>query len=156
MKYILSMILIFTACNACATDIFPVGCKAIIIKEGPLILSAPKPVLIMVHNLSNHDLWVTHPVSDAGASAGWSSQLESDRWSALALHDQSFELTCIESKPGHEQQVACAGLLAVCEWTNRAIPQEVSHTYWAGENMKLSALKEHITQQGFVLRTPAQ
>ena len=76
---------------------------------------------MMIHNISEMDLWITHPISDPSAGAGWSSRLQSKRWSAFALGSQSFELSCIESKPGHEQQVPCAGALVVCQWPNVAI-----------------------------------
>jgi len=147
---------VFTSWGVHADEIFPPGCKPIIVKDESLILAAPKPMVVMIHSLAKGDIWVTHPVSDPSASAGWSSRLQSENWSALALHDKSFELSCIESRPGHEQQIPCAGVLAVCQWGSEAMPAEEAGTYWAGENMTLSALTAYIARRGFVLPAPSQ
>lgn len=150
-KCILALLLMLISWNVNADEIFPPGCKAIVVEDQSVLLSTPKPAIIMIHNLSEGDVWITHPVADPSASAGWSSRLQGNNWSALALSEKSFELSCIESKPGHEQQVPCAGVLAVCKWSIKKMPQGVTGTYWAGEDMTLSALTAHITGRGFVL-----
>ena len=156
MKYILSVLCILMVSNVSADEIFPTGCKPIVVKDELVTLSADKPVLVMIHNLSSVDLWITHPVSEPNASAGWSSRLQGGNWSALALDKKSFELSCIESRPGHEQQVPCAGLLAICQWTKMTPPKSASGTFWAGEDMTLTALTAHVGSRGFILPTPAQ
>ena len=156
MKYILSIILVLVAINARAAEIFPASCKPLMVHEELVKLSTDVPVLVMIHNLSTVDIWITHPVSEPNASAGWSSRLQAGNWSALALDKKTFELSCIESRPGHEQQVPCAGLLAACQWTPVKTPKSESGTFWAGEDMTLSALTAHVGSRGFVLPTPAQ
>ncbi len=151
MKYILSLLLALVAFNANADEIFPPGCKPLVVADELLTLSAEKPTLVMIHNLSKLDLWITHPVSEPSANAGWSSRLQAGNWSALAVDKKSFELSCIESRPGHEQQVPCAGLLAVCQWTKVKMPASESGTFWAGEDLTLSALTAHVGSRGFVL-----
>ncbi|OCH99370.1 hypothetical protein A8135_06695 [Legionella jamestowniensis] len=150
MKFIVSLLalLYFTLANAEMT--IPASCKPISVKESAM-LSTKKPVLVMIHNLSNTDLWITHPVSDPSASAGWSSRLQAGNWSALALDKESFELSCIESKPGHEQQVPCMGVISVCRWPAVTMPSQSSGTFWAAEDMSLSALTEHLGGRGFGL-----
>ena len=159
MKYVVSglaMLLGLIVVNAFAGEIFPTGCKPIMVHEELVKLSTDKPALIMIHNLSNLDLWVTHPVTEPNSSAGWSSRLQAGNWSALALDKKSFELSCIESRPGHEQQVPCAGLLAACQWSTVTMPKKESGTFWAGEDMELSALTAHVDSRGIVLTAPAQ
>ena len=151
MKYIVSIILLLTAFHSCADEIFPPGCKPLVVSDELVTLSTEKPTLVMIHNLSKLDLWITHPVTEASANAGWSSRLQSGNWSALALDKKTFELSCIESRPGHEQQVPCAGLLAVCQWTKVKTPKSESGTFWAGEDLALSALTAHVGSRGFVL-----
>ncbi|CDZ76066.1 hypothetical protein BN59_00330 [Legionella massiliensis] len=129
----------------------PATCKPVRIKQASANLSAKKPLLVMIHNLSSTDLWITHPVSDPSASAGWSSRLQAGNWSALALDKDGFELSCIESKPGHEQQVPCSGVIAICKWSTIAVPEKEKGTFWAGENMTLSALASHLGGRGFEL-----
>lgn len=158
MKYVFSIFLMLAAGYVCADEIFPAGCKPITIHEELVKLSAEKPTLVMIHNLSTINLWITHPVSEPSASAGWSSRLQGGNWSALALDKKSFELSCIESRPGHEQQVPCAGLLAACQWSPVTMPKAESGTFWAGEDMTLTALKAHVGSRGIVIppSSPAQ
>lgn len=156
MNYFLPIMMILVTFNVSAEEVFPVGCKPLVVKNELVKLSAKKPTLVMIHNLSSMDLWVTHPVSESSANAGWSSRLQTGNWSALALDKKSFELSCIESRPGHEQQVPCVGLLAACQWPKVTMPKKETGTFWAGEDMSLSALTAHVGSRGFVLPATAQ
>lgn len=144
---------------AIAGEIFPVGCVPVEVHEEYVKLTTGQPALVMIHNLSNVDLWITHPLSEPSASAGWSSHLQSGHWSALALDKKTFDLSCIESKPGHEQQVPCAGLLSVCQYPNvkaSSKNQDASGTFWAGEDLPLSGLIAHVGSRGFKVPSPKQ
>ncbi len=152
MKFILSILLILYAGEILAEETAPASCKPLMVQEETLMLSASKPLLIIIHNLSKADIWVTHPVSEPGASAGWSTRLQAGNWSALVLDKEAFELSCIESKPGHEQQVPCKGLISACSWSTVTMPaQQATGTYWAGEDMTLSALISYLGGRGFAL-----
>lgn len=151
MHYILSLVLIFFISSACAEEVLPARCTSLVVTGDLLVLPAAKSKITMIHNLSKNDLWITHPVTDPGAGAGWSSHLQAGNWSALVMDGKKFELSCIESKPGHEQQVACSTVVAVCQWTATALPEKFSGTYWAGEDMSLSPLIAYINRRGFVL-----
>jgi hypothetical protein len=113
-------------------------------------------MLVMIHSLSTLDLWVTHPIKEPDLSAGWSSRLQAGHWSALLVNDRQFELVCMESIPGHEQQVPCAGLLAICQWPKVSSPKAETATFWAGEDLSLSELTAHIGSRGFVLTPSGQ
>lgn len=150
MKLTLFFTLMLTFCQAIAQEIYPKGCMPLVIKNELVTLSTKKPRIVMLHNLSNKDLWITHPTSSSGASAGWSSRLEPQKWSVLALNtSKSFTLSCIESTPGHEQQIPCASVIAVCKWPSSSMKKETSSTFWAGENMELSPLIAYIERRGF-------
>jgi hypothetical protein len=137
-----------------AEEPFPYECKVMPVSSGTLMLPANAPALVMLHNQSDSELWITHPISDPSASAGWSSRLQSNRWSAFALGSQAFELSCIESKPGHEQQIPCSGVITVCQWLGIKTTDKQPVPYWAGENMPLSELLAHLSQRGFQLPEP--
>ncbi len=153
MNYILSLILVFLTGLTHAEEVFPARCTPLVVTGDLVELPAAKSVVTMIHNLSDADLWVTHPVAEPNASAGWSSHLQAGNWSALVLNNEKFELSCIESRPGHEQQVACSTVVAVCQWTATSLPEKASGTYWAAEDMPLSPLIAYIKRQGFVLST---
>lgn len=156
MKFMLLSLLMFATWGAHAEVPFPYDCKPMTLSAGTVKLPEGAPALVMLHNISDVDLWITHPISDPSASAGWSSRLQTKRWSAFALGSQAFELSCIESKPGHEQQVPCAGVLAVCQWLKIATTDKQPAPYWAGENMSLPELLGHLGQRGFKLPEPTK
>ncbi|KTD22770.1 Uncharacterised protein [Legionella lansingensis] len=155
MKFGFFIVLMLGAAIVNADTPAPASCKPVAVKEESVMLSAKKPLLILIHNLSKSDLWITHPVSEPSASAGWSSRLQAGHWSALALDKESFEISCIESKPGHEQQVPCAGVISVCRWSV-TMPAQTSGTFWAGEDMSLQALTEYLGGRGFELPDSSQ
>ena len=132
-------------------DNAPLSCRPVPVIGESIMLNAKKPVLMLIHNLSDADLWITHPVADPGASAGFTSHLMTKKWSALVVDKKSFELNCIESKPGHEQQISCEGQLAVCQWAAVKIAPKGLGTYWAAENMNWSDLTTYLGGRGFSL-----
>ena len=157
MKYVLVLVALVAAFKVHAKEIFPKGCVPQRVTEEHVNLVAEKPALVMIHNLSNMNIWITHPeAKDPGVSAGWTSLVEAGNWSALALAKGPFELGCIESKPGHEQQVACSEVLAICQWSDVTMPKDATGTFWAGENLTLSALTAHVGSRGVVVPTSAQ
>lgn len=149
MNYLRILTLLFMASAAIAETAFPPACQPVPVVGETVALKASEQRVLLIHNLSETDLWITHPVTDPSASAGWSSRLEGGNWSALTLDKNSFELSCIESKPGHEQQVACAGMIAICEWASIKIPSQLKGTFWAAENQSLANLKTNLGGRGF-------
>lgn len=156
MKLIMLGVLLIASWGAQADSLFPYECKPMTVSTGTVKLPEGAPGLVMIHNVSDVDLWITHPISDPSASAGWSSRLQTNRWTAFAQGDKAFELSCIESKPGHEQQVPCSGVLALCQWLNIKTTDKQPTPYWAGENMSLPELLGHLGQRGYALPEPAK
>lgn len=153
--HLLASLLFLTTWTAYADNIFPDGCTPLVVHEDTIKLTTEKPTLVFILNISKMDLWMTHPMSEPNTSTGWSSRLQAGNWSALALDNKAYELTCIESRPGHEQQVPCAGVIAACQWPNVTMPQSKESTYWAGEDKSLGVLTAHIGSNGFVIPAPA-
>lgn len=156
MRYLLMIVLILVVSAGSCAEIFPVGCQPIVVSNENVLLSAEKPSLVMIHNLSTLDVWITHPNTESNSNASWSSRLQAGHWLALLLGDKQFELVCIESQPGHEQQAPCANLLAICQWSKITAPKSKTATFLAGENLPLSALMAHIGSRGFILPASEQ
>lgn len=151
MRYLTAIGFLLMSFNVLAESTLPEGCQALAVQGESVTVNTKKNKLVFIHNLTKTDLWITHPVSDPGASAGWTSRLQGGNWSALVIDKGSFVLNCIESRPGHEQQVPCEGAIAVCQWKKMKSPANSQGTYWAGEDMSLSALTAAIGGKGFVL-----
>ncbi len=161
MRYFFTLIsslttIFFISQNAYAEEVFPPACKPLVIKGESAKLPGGTPRVVMLHNISEFDLWITHSASANDNTEDFSSRLQSNLWSALALEKESFEINCIESKPGHEQQVSCEQTLAVCEWPTVNRLENTQSVLLAGENMPLSALTAYIGRRGFELPQKAQ
>ena len=151
MRILFSICLLLSSAHLFAESTFPNGCQAIAVQGEAVAIKSKKSKLVFVHNLSKSDIWITHPVADPGASAGWTTRLQPDNWSALAVDKSPFIINCIESRPGHEQQVPCEGVIAVCKWSKVKVPASGEGTFWVGEDMSLSALTAAVGGRGFVL-----
>jgi hypothetical protein len=138
--------------NGFSETSFPKKCKPVRVQGNSVVVDVKKGNLLFIHSTAKNDLWLTHPVNNPSASAGWTSRIQPDHWSALALDKSSFEITCIESRPGHEQQTPCEGMIAVCQWKKIKIPE--GGTFWAGEDRALSALIAALGGRG--INVPAQ
>lgn len=134
-----------------AESTLPKGCHPVAVQGESVTLKTKQNKMFFIHNLTKTDLWITHPVVDPGASAGWSSRLQVGNWSALVINQGTFVINCIESKPGHEQQIPCEGAIAVCQWEKIKFPSNSDGAYWAGEDMSISALNAALGSRGFVL-----
>ena len=151
MKYVLMSVLMMLGFGSYAVEILPYACKPLAITQATITLPKSTSSLVMINNVALTDLWITHPISEPSASAGWSSRIQSKHWSALAMGDKAFELGCIESKPGHEQQVPCSGVLMICQWPDIKITDKRAMPFWAGEDMSLPELLAYLSQHGFNL-----
>jgi hypothetical protein len=137
-----------------AESTLPVGCKAITVQGESVELDAKKNKLIFIHNITNTDLWITHSAKNTAVSSDLTSRLQAENWSALAIIKGTFSLNCIESRPGHEQQIPCENSIAVCQWSKVTFPTNHKQTNsWAREDMSLAGLTAAIGANGFVLPT---
>ena len=152
MKFLYAIFFMFSIINANGSEIFPQNCQPMLVKGETVELTTSSPAIIVIHNLSSMDLWITHPVTATTANAGWSSRIQAGNWSALALTKKKFAISCIESKPGHEQQVPCEGLLGLCQWSKIKFPESEKGTFWAAEDMSLKSLLAHIGSRGFIIQ----
>ena len=151
MKILLCFLFCFISINSYAQEIYPKNCVPWPVKEAQPTYIAAQPVVLLIHNLSSNDLWITQPLSDRGAQAGFSSLLQAGKWSALVLSqgNEKQNLKCIESIPGHEQEISCTNVLAICQWLKPKFPEQSSGVFWGGENMNLAPLQAYLARQGY-------
>jgi hypothetical protein len=154
MKYLWIWLMLSISSLSVAQEMYPKGCAPWVIKTPEVGLSSQQPTVMMLHNISDTDLWITQVLKDnPGVKAGFTSLVEAGKWSALTFSEPTelFTIRCIESKPGHEQPVPCAEVLAVCHWLKTKLPESAKGTFWAAENMDFNPLKAYIERRGFIL-----
>ena len=149
MKKFFLLTLLLLSSFAKAKEVLPTGCKPLVIEGSLISIPEGKPRLIAFHNLTKTDLWITHPVTQADMSTSLSSRLQGDKWSLLKMNRTAFTLSCIESRPGHEQQVSCQHVISACEWPALK-KQQQRHIFWVAENMNLSPLIAYATRKGWM------
>lgn len=154
MRTFISFCLVLLSSVAMGESTLPEGCQAIAVQGESVNIKTNKYKLVYIHNLAPTDLWITHPETNPGANAGWTTRLQTKNWSALAVDKGPFSLNCIESSPGHEQAIPCEGAIAVCQWKGVKFPKESQGTFWAAEDMSLPALSAAVGGRGFVLPAP--
>lgn len=132
-----------------AESTLPPKCKAVAVVGESVTVQAKKNKLIFIHNITNTDLWITEQSDDTSQLTG---RLQAGKWSALGQTKGSLSLNCIESRPGHEQQIPCEGSIAVCLWDKADFPPNHERSnFWAGEDQSLPAITATLGAHGFVL-----
>ncbi len=147
MRILLFLLAIFSTGFAHAGLVMPKGCLPLSIKTESAWLKTKKPMLFLMMNNGDNDLWLVHPVDDPGASAGWTSKIEPRHWSAILIN-KDFELNCIESLPGHEQHISCEQVLALCSYPSLKINPSLMGNAWMAENLPIRALITELGQRG--------
>lgn len=153
MVIVMWMVLVGMSSSLWAQHHAPASCQPIPVRGQSVMLNTKKPVLFILHNLSASELWVTHTDNDKGVSAGFDSRLQAGKWSAVVVDSQTFDLSCVESIPGHEQVIPCEGVLSICKWSKVKITTKQRGTYWVSENKGWVNLLSDIGGQGFSVPT---
>lgn len=144
MKYWLGCISVLISFSLFATESFPKNCKVFAFKGENLVIKAPKPKVILINNQTEATLFLSHT-----GNTGLTTKIDAAKWASLVVHQKKFIIQCIESKPGHEQQVPCEGMLTTCQLSKVKIPQSRDKTFWAAENLDRKALENHLAESGF-------
>jgi hypothetical protein len=132
---------------------FPENCAAagLEYRGGSVILNTNSQTtqgLYLLNNKSESDYWITHPVKDPGASAGWTSDINPGNWSAFTVNIPNFELTCMKSGQSTMETLDCEKVLRVCRISNPAFKPDMSGNYWVSEDKPLGAVLDEIRSRG--------
>ncbi|MCC5792789.1 MAG: hypothetical protein JJT82_09325 [Legionellaceae bacterium] len=150
MRWLTVIVILIASGQSIAVDLAK-SCRLMALHEQEVAVTVDKPSLLILHNRSDTQLWITHATASTGAGAGWSSALAPRHWSALFMSPakDAFHLACVESSPGHEQHTSCAEVIDVCIQPTAVLPTDASGTFWAVENVKKSSMLPQLQQRGF-------
>lgn len=147
----LLLVFIFLILNICsklslAKEYLPKGCQAIAL-QGMNIDSAPTTKrLYFFHNISGKEIWLANrqfPKLTVG--------VQPEAWNILYVPQQASSWRCIQVETGHEQQVACQEVIALCEWVAEA-PEtlKTKNASWLVENQSILVAKAYLQRMGWL------
>jgi hypothetical protein len=139
--------LLLSGCFAVwAKEYFPKGCKALPLKTVNMELEAQPDQLMFMHNISPHEIWLANP-----SRPKWTVGLQPGRWNVLYLPQGTTHWRCIQSETGHEQQVSCQEVIAVCQWP-ATIPKGLEQKVegWVLENQSIVVAHAYLQRMGWL------
>ncbi len=104
--------------------------------------------LYLLNNTSDSDYWITHPVKDPGASAGWTSDINPGNWSAFTVNIPGFELTCVKTGQSSMKTLTCEKVLKVCRISKPSFEPDMRGNYRVSEDKPLGAVLDEIRERG--------
>jgi hypothetical protein len=131
---------------------YPVKVK--IENKNIVLLGPEKSDLAQVYffkNSSKEAVWLDHPTRKS-ASAGWSSYLRSENWSAFILNRKDFVITCSAIRPGKVDSLDCMQVLAVCAPKEAAFKTPPKGTYWLVEDKSWDEVVKSMEKRGISIK----
>jgi hypothetical protein len=106
--------------------------------------------LFFVHNMSKQTVLLNKGNRNMGAAnAGWSSDLDAGKWSAINLTKvKNFELVCQKNAAGPNAALNCSKVLFVCHAKNVHYQAAPTSAYWITENQTEKNFIKAIQQRG--------
>ena len=105
--------------------------------------------LYFLHNTSDQSIWLMHPHKHIGASAGWVSLIDANRWTAIWVSKRKFQLAC--QLKNSQKKVPCNKFLGVKQKPIQRSPTSAyGQDFWVAENLSKADLIKVIKQRGFV------
>ena len=122
--------------STCFAASFIESCVSLETKTQTLTIS--KSTVVIAHNLKTKNLWFI-------VEGGFSTKLKSKLWTALFLRPATYNFTCVESEPGHEQRVPCETKLAIYTKDIKVDDEDIKN-HWLAENKSLTAIKHAVDE----------
>lgn len=95
-----------------------------------------KDAIYFLQNVSEQNIWIDHSNEEAPRlHTTWASQLKPYHWSAIAISEQHFKLSCAHENSALPDDAPCQTVLAVCK-TNLFRQQKFKSNFWLLENME--------------------
>ena len=129
-----------------AKEFLPKNCHAVPIGD-EVIFEKNKKQLEMIHALSTHQIWLANR-----ENSRLTVSITPGLWSVFYAPHVKSQWHCIQSEPGHEQQVPCQQVLALCERTAKPPKKDFSKfDFWVVNNLSYSELDAYLQRMGWRL-----
>lgn len=135
------------------TESLPRGCEPVNYQfQGKQLVlgkaGETKQRLYLIENDLPNVVWVNHNSEQLASETGWSSQVCTSRWTAIAIKHGEYRLSCVEAQPGAEQYISCAKALRVCEMKHAKFKSDAEGSYLVAADKILADILYVIKQRG--------
>ena len=90
--------------------------------------------LYLLHNSTKRPIYVVHNGAHPASRMGWMTRIYPQRFTALALDKDNFELTC-EQRDGEKlRQINCSRVIQICRANRPKFIVGTEGSYWLVEN----------------------
>ena len=140
------MLLLLCSTYIQAKEYLPKGCQAIALEDNQIHFAIKPQQLLFFHNITESEIWLANRESPK-LTVG----VQPTAWNVLYMPIQESTWRCIQSQKGHEQQVSCKDVIAVCEW-NAEAPKSLrtKNNLWLVENQSIGYAKAYLQRMGWL------
>ena len=121
-------------------------------RDSSLILNpggkSSKAEVFLFYNQSQKPLVIEHPQAVSNLFNTWKNTLDRNKWAALVLDKDDFNLVCSSKSKKDIYPVPCADALKACKFTYSNIELSSKGSYWAIKSEKLRRLRQRLRKKG--------
>ena len=134
-------------------NFFTVSCAPIKIKAQNSIImldgnTSGSSQIYLIKNHSQKSIWLDHPSKRTTASAGWSSYLRPNEWSAVLIDKKGFALSCAVIEPGKVENLDCEAALTVCRPPHLVYNPSRKGSFWLVEGKTWKEMVKALEKRG--------
>ncbi len=153
MRLMISLLIFFLGISATFAKEFPCTPITFSIEQNQTTLpgaSKQSPVqAYLFKNKSTDGIWIDHPdLKNKGVSAGWSSYIRPNNWSALVINKSNFAVSCALIKPGKVEYIDCRKVLEVCAPQQIILNKKINGNFWLAEDKDWDSLLRTLQRRG--------
>ncbi|MDA8562062.1 hypothetical protein N9L02_02985 [Gammaproteobacteria bacterium] len=90
--------------------------------------------IVFFHNITNKSIFIDKSNKTQTSSAGWSSYLRPNNWSAIALNKRIFKIHCSTIEPGNLITLNCSKVIYTCTPKNYTAKSKLKGSFWLTED----------------------
>ncbi|NKB46873.1 MAG: hypothetical protein GKR77_03720 [Legionellales bacterium] len=133
-------------------NVFPPNCEPVnfAFTQQQLLLNTQNPDhqhLFLIFNSGKEPIDLSHQNANSFVDIGWQTILEPNRWSAFAVNESNYPMTC--SMDDSDPNNACQNL-QVCQLLKAEFALSNQGSYWVSENRTLRQVLNDTRKKGIV------
>lgn len=137
---VLTVLLLLGMSIAKASEL-PKGCRILDVNKPDIELSSAKDLMFYIQNDHTSDIYLADKDDPLRTI-----KISPKHWGVfIAKAKQPSEFSCIESKPGSEQKLACQGMIKICQIETMKYGEPYLNGFWAAQDLTLDQSIDALT-----------